>query len=276
MKEFYGDEYKENKLTILIDLTTICNQHCWYCYARHDFKSMWNRIMPDSILNKIYSLISNSDYDFDIVLKGGEPTLHPKFEKIVRTLASFKNVLKILIYSNGKRKVKDLPKTKYQFTYHPSENDGHFIIETINKLNNNSDIAIMAVPGQKERIVNFYNKVKNLNVKDIDLLDIVDPETKEIVKCENYLRIESTKTYYYNEWLKLSEVFKNDLNHFKGWTCHITDIEIKINGLVHIPACIQKDYHLDDFICSDIINICKKDSCVDPCYLGFRKVNGLL
>ena len=273
MKKFYGDEYKKNKLTILIDLTTICNQHCYYCYARYDFKSMWNRYMSDSILSKIYSLITNSKYNFDIVLKGGEPTLHPKFEKIVKNLASFKNVLSIEVFSNGKRKVKDLPKTVYLFTYHSTESDGHYIIENIKHLKTPSDIAIMLVPNQRENIVNFYNAVKNLNVADIDLLEIVDPKTKRTIECDDYLGIgiESTKKYFYNRWLSLSEVLSNNLNSFKGWSCHITDIEIKINGLIHIPACIQKDYSLNDYQCSEVINICKKDKCSNPCYMGFLK-----
>jgi len=76
----YGMKYPQ---IIHIELTSVCNFNCEHCYKnanilknKIDTKLLFERISND--LNEKTEVLH---------LTGGEPTLHPEFEKIVRTLS---------------------------------------------------------------------------------------------------------------------------------------------------------------------------------------------
>lgn len=90
-----------------IDLNFICNMGCKYCDRHLD-------IMPGDkeqnlSLEQLERMLQESvdnDYKWEaMLLLGGEPTLHPQFQKIVQMIVKYRNIhnkeLKIRMASNG-------------------------------------------------------------------------------------------------------------------------------------------------------------------------------
>lgn len=64
-------------------LTTTCNLSCDYCFARERMEGKPRQHMPVSDARKVIAFLKRSGYPVFRVL-GGEPTLHPHFEDIIR------------------------------------------------------------------------------------------------------------------------------------------------------------------------------------------------
>lgn len=73
------DQLEVNIANAYIELTSICNAHCHYCYnhsgahGRHMDSSLLNRLLDELIALKIQS----------ITFSGGEPSLHPEFLQVI-------------------------------------------------------------------------------------------------------------------------------------------------------------------------------------------------
>ena len=97
-----------NKIEINIDIITMCQLKCPYCYSRYD-KRKWGKIMKLNDFKKIVQLISNLNGDIRVSLLGGEPTLHPLLNVFLKLLYKTKNVSEVDIYTNGERDLRNLP-----------------------------------------------------------------------------------------------------------------------------------------------------------------------
>lgn len=82
--------------TLVIELSTVCNRSCTYCF-RKGIKKFEEKYLEESIIRKI--LETENKYD-KIVLTGyGEPSLHPEFDSIVLKLSDISH--RLLINTNG-------------------------------------------------------------------------------------------------------------------------------------------------------------------------------
>ena len=88
-----------NLLTFSWDIIKVCQYRCDYCYA---FDILEKKM--DKRLINLYKLIllklKKVKYDFNVELLGGEPTMHPKIEDILRTLQRNKNFHYRIVYKN--------------------------------------------------------------------------------------------------------------------------------------------------------------------------------
>ena len=82
-----------------IFLTRKCNLKCPYCFA-DEFVNKKNEEVTLENFEKILNFIKK-DGTSRIGLIGGEPTLHPKFNKILDILNNDDNIKEIIIYTNG-------------------------------------------------------------------------------------------------------------------------------------------------------------------------------
>jgi hypothetical protein len=91
------------KHALSITLTTECNYSCDSCL---------NTSLPDTSLQNIEDLVfftkKANYYWSDIILTGGEPTIHPHFNQIVERLSELKtsNLGQVSVKSNGAKRIK--------------------------------------------------------------------------------------------------------------------------------------------------------------------------
>lgn len=71
-----------------IELTNKCNLNCTHCYKEANCHKINNIDLDD--LSLLFSFLDSSN--LSVTLTGGEPTLHPKFEKVVELCSEFGTV----------------------------------------------------------------------------------------------------------------------------------------------------------------------------------------
>jgi organic radical activating enzyme len=85
-----------------IALTYYCNQRCTFCFGKDAMRRARGtpsaKVMTMANLRKAIAFLKRSDQDVFRMI-GGEPTLHPHFEKIYRTVEE--NGLGAMLFSNG-------------------------------------------------------------------------------------------------------------------------------------------------------------------------------
>lgn len=64
-------------------LTTNCNLSCEFCFARERIQKIPRQNMSMSNIEKVIQFLKHSNFP-NLRLMGGEPTLHPQFEEIVK------------------------------------------------------------------------------------------------------------------------------------------------------------------------------------------------
>ena len=78
-----------NTLRITIDITNYCNFNCIYCSLGIPYTHL---LLPKKLTIhdvKIITMYVNrylSNYNIDCCIRGGEPTLHNEFDKIIKEL----------------------------------------------------------------------------------------------------------------------------------------------------------------------------------------------
>lgn len=108
-----------------INIITLCNQKCSYCYARRDLKTDWGKIMTTQEVYEIRDFLK-SFKDIEVGIIGGEPTLHPKLKEIIKILDDFH----VVIYSNGSKPLQRIANEEYSLTLHDSLDIRQFIRNT--------------------------------------------------------------------------------------------------------------------------------------------------
>lgn len=85
-----------------IMITKRCNLHCEYCFA-DEFVNSNDSSMDITIsdFKEIADFILSDGSEEQIGLIGGEPTLHPKFDKILDVLKEDSRVKNVTLYTNG-------------------------------------------------------------------------------------------------------------------------------------------------------------------------------
>ena len=73
-----------------------CNLHCKWCYQNNTIKD--TKTMPYSLAEKLIDLCSGL-FAKNIILIGGEPTLHPRFFDIIKYIKN--KGLKVSVVSNS-------------------------------------------------------------------------------------------------------------------------------------------------------------------------------
>lgn len=75
-------------LTVELDINSNCNYYCSYC--RNNAVYGFQNISSDLSTTKIFELISEcaEHHAFKIIISGGEPTIHPDFNRIVEYIHS--------------------------------------------------------------------------------------------------------------------------------------------------------------------------------------------
>jgi hypothetical protein len=111
------------------DINTICDKNCFYCYARQQLK--WNELSSKITLDKILEQLKLINKPLEVILLGGEPSMHPLYFYVLRELDKIENLKCSAVLSNCGKMVNykwidrhaQFKKFWFNFSFHPSETD---------------------------------------------------------------------------------------------------------------------------------------------------------
>lgn len=255
----------KNAINIFMDITTYCNLHCSYCFARKE--KVWDRIQKVEKIKYILSTLKLSTYNFNLILFGGEALMHPQIEEIVDLANNNNKIQKVVILTNGVLDGNYELDADYVFSLHQISDDefDKFKVhcELVNKLTLNLVLS-------KHR--KFKERYEQLKIYDIEFSQIYDNDVKiikDISSDEDMSFLDFKNEYYiddlilpYNKFLKkhLSIVPKELKN------CYIQELNIDIDGNItndcnNINDNIFKNPMFFKYY-SNIFN-CQRDRCKD-------------
>lgn len=268
--------HKDDVIYIQMDIITICNQHCWYCYARpeSDPSAKWGRIMSLDKAKKMLDAMKNIKYKIVLSILGGEPTLHPELNKIVEYASNVKNIIKIEVFTNGRKplKLKKVPKLTVNFSFHPSQTDGKQILENTKYLMNlEIPFAITCLyERDSDNFYNFMNELEKRNLINFANIGIVDshiksrplhvkiPDNKLFHKANERIFERNSKLY------TLNEIRDQKLNDFYGWKCYKRCLRVLVDGTVYIVGGDNVGLSYDEFKNYTVrVDICSGHCCND-------------
>lgn len=121
---FYGNS---KTFRLHWDINTYCDKDCFYCYARAQL--VWNKMSTKETIDNILDQLSRIDKPLEVVLLGGEPSLHPLYFYILDQLQQLKNISAMAVLSNAGKKVNQSWIDKhdayhnfwFNYTFHSSE-----------------------------------------------------------------------------------------------------------------------------------------------------------
>ena len=265
-----------NKIEINIDIITLCQLKCPYCYSRYD-KRKWGKIMKLNDFKKIVQLISNLNGDIQVSLLGGEPTLHPLLNVFLKLLYKTKNVSKVDIYTNGERDLRNLPldeKLTINYTYHSTETSDDNIFRNIDNLKfKNTVVTTTITKKTKDVAISFYNKCKARGVF-FEPTYITSNKTKKSSFISTNAEIDNFKIIDFNgEKLSIKDIYERDLFNFKGHKCFNNSYTIYVN-LECFKECPNERYNNLNEMFREIAYrsyICPYERCDDLCMVECKK-----
>ena len=262
------------KIRLYLEICSACNLKCQYCFE----KEYTARFIDAETLFKFTDIVK--PLINDIVITGGEPTLHTKFYEIVEHFSKYTN---IVITTNGTMlsvdKISDMllnhPNVRLQFSLDAINKKfvdqvrGHGVyervIQTLSKLKDfNSQLSISSTltaqtPGMLKEIYTFA-KENNISCYFPSLLPygaLVTNWSSLMPKVEDYIQLEDTLfELIANDELDI--MHSNKLDIMLGNALRYCEIEkepmhiIKIDAFGHILSCPATDY---SYVKSRIANI---------------------
>ena len=289
------------------DLTSRCNYRCRYCtYENRDepFYSYQHKLKIIDFYEYLYS-----NYDLDLILFGGEPTLDPDFFKIVENLGH--SMYPLQIFTNLSQPIswfKELYKVRRHIkiigSYHFGTTDPKKLIGKVKFLLDNFYevyIKIMWDSKYKQIIKAVYNIFEPLKIDYNDFFLSIDKiwypdqdfdETDLEWYLEEQRKNQKLNVYYETKnSVKRSTSFNeiklncNGIANYKGMECDcgIKNLTVCSNGDVHycltyrknhfkpLFNIIQDDYKNYKYLFEDNI-ICPHENCYSEVAVPKRRV----
>ena len=219
-----------NTLRITIDITNYCNFNCIYCSLGIPYTHL---LLPQKLTIhdvKIITMYVNrylSNYNIDCCIRGGEPTLHNEFDKIIKELTHIKKLNNLILYTNG-----SISFTKYNINYcvfnelrisvHVDEvlnRQDYFniILNNINWLLSNNIVPIIFIMRSIKTKSDKLNQILN-TLSSIFIMNNIKPTTIKIVDANPTENYTNTKYDYskvdsiYNQGYKEPVYYRRAIN----------------------------------------------------------------
>lgn len=281
-----------NIFRIGIDITNYCNFNCPYCVLDIPYKNIHpcNISISDikCIVMYINMLFVNRNkpkiyqYAIDFCVRGGEPTLHNEFDKIINELYHIKLLNRLILLTNG-----SIPFNYYNIDYSVFnelrisihidilKREPHYLKIIINNIvfllkhKIIPIIYIMKSNNVSNSELNYYIYIinslyinYNASVKNINIIDVFP--TKNYINTKyDYTKINSI----YNQKYKKPVYYRRSIKISTDMTCHYScelasKINIPINSVYSIKTWKYLYRHLNEQI------ICELPTCTCPifCY----------
>ena len=278
--------FSKNIKHIHWDIITMCNYKCTYCYSReNDYQ--WNKISSNSQIENIINKFQNTSSKLEVILLGGEPTMHPKYFNIIDRLFNINNIEYMCIISNGNYKNPEefilkhlhyISKFHFYITFHAAQIQD---IKKFKKLllllkyyNFQFEVSILLYDGFRNEILDIvefcsvnniyyyssmlfdHDKYKSItdDFKDwIINLNKIFPASREII-----INNDKNEEIIYND----IECYLNSIDNFKGFKCVQNTYYIPVNSESIIQFCSEKEIYDLDILNEEII--CPLNKCLCP------------
>jgi len=282
------------------DIITHCNYKCSYCYARANEED-WLKISRNNIITEVIEKMKLITHPIDMILLGGEPTLHPQYFEILDRLDNIENMKSIRILSNGnygsfeKMKIfvdkhKHL-KTPFSFllTYHVDEvKDENEFFKTINYIKDKYylEVNILFDDANIDKNLKLMRKIYNMDIIvrpslifEDDTYKIIPEPQLSIFKnkiskmlkdfeIKNELKfIKEDKTFELHNDFSL---YLKDFIGFKGWKCWMSEFFIQIGASDIREFCSERIVDID-YINNNKYIVCQLDNCICPGKISLKK-----
>jgi len=283
---------KTKKICVDIEIGNICNYSCSYCHPNSHSGSSWNNY------NKLINFIDKVTEGklATIILSGGEPTLYPRIDDILKHIK--RDGIYLAITSNGSRSLRWWKERleyfdKVIFSYHPEYVNMDDFYKKVEYISNKTsmEINVSMMHDKFDECYEAAKKLHEINNTDIVLKALKNKKTGKLYEyTHDQLKIMSKRMENKNKnksvviehlyengdsILKyIQEILSEDLNKYKGWKCWkgIDLIKIQATGKYYLASCdLKHSKYYGDI--NDNINlptkpvICEYDYCFCVCDL---------
>jgi len=231
---FRYSETIDNSINLFLDVTTVCNLNCHYCFARKEKE--WERLQDLDRIKYILKTTLMSSYKFNLILFGGEALAHPQIEEIVKVCNSQKNILNTIILTNGCIDGKYNLEAEYVFTLHDISDEEYEKFKENLKIP--SKVIINVVLKKNKKFKDRYIELDNLEYKiehsQIYGDDVIVKEDLSGLEDFNFLNLEDTKYVYKGKKYNYSEYFKihQKIIPKNIGDCLVQELNIDIDGVI--------------------------------------------
>lgn len=259
IKEIY---LSKDVLDINADIIGICNYKCPYCYFFKTYSRsngvIWSKRQIDTFADAVNCTPSNTT----VSLLGGEPTLHPLLPYLCQRLERSTTV-----FSNISRVVKLPGDVTISASWHAT--DLGMFKDNVLRYKDSNPIVVTIMASEYEFTMNAIEFcIKNDLHYDIGYIDecnvIVDQPVKN---C--FMTDKGTITPM--------QLYKHNLNHFKGWSCQQSYVLVTIHGDVYTSCLTDKKifnvFNHPEKLASlkPFVITCDKDECRNDCWIAQYK-----
>ena len=266
----------DDTIRIHWDIIMICNQHCSYCYAREQ-KDKWNSLNSINIINDVLSKLKQIEKPLEVALLGGEPTLSPYYEYILKELYKLQKLKVFGVISNNNlpdekfNKILKLHKSlgdkfNWNITYHPTEvkdidkfksrlkqtKEKHLILDMIDfcVLNNISYYFNVIFNHNATDYMNTNNDYKEF-LQELDLKYPDRPKEQKFYRKDgSYIYIDDVISYLTN------------FSELKDWQCHNNNFDIPVNSSEIQQFCNWKTVTVEQLNNNDCWMKCPNKLCL--------------
>ena len=275
-------------------LVNWCNFKCVYCSSKDFMVDKWAKNNSISNYKLTLSRLKNFNSDFHIELYGGEPSLHPNINEIIKGLTTIEHCKKIEIITNLSKPLKfwqELPKElKICASYHVDFTDDDFItkIENIKKTHYiRVTVNLVDDETQWNKILTLIEQLKLIDV-EYNLHFLNNTSTWKSNYNSNFFKtfkplernlyekkvIELYKYQFEDGEKELQdlEIYENGLHRFNGYKCNPRFYSIQFDGSIK-NMCTRKPMNKLLFDESDlnVTEICPNQQCACEVMFNFPK-----
>lgn len=271
------------------DIITLCNYKCEYCYARAETYK-WGKITNKNIIDEVLRKLSLVNGDIEMIILGGEPTLHPNYFYIFDRLFDMGDKVRVMgNITNGSFKNPEVVISKHlkyinnfhwNVTFHPSQikdfDEFKRVVSIIKDYGFKININIMFDNPVYKEVTDdmlqfcidggfrFYFNV----VFDHDSVTYIhyDEEYKDWLR-ETTLKYGLVKELeYYNDGVMVGkyddiDVYLNGLSDFKGWKCRNNNYQISVSSSDIHRFCSWDSLTIDELNNIDDYMVCPLQQC---------------
>ena len=257
-----GIDHIKERIYIHLDLTTVCNYECSYCCNRASFKN-WQKPGSFNTIMQFFEELEEvkNKYDIPIFLMftGGEPTYAIKYFDIMeraRELLTHKDD-RLILESNGSRPIEFYErypfleigdeKVYHMFSIHPEYENRETVEAYSRKLNvltkRGYKVKVNLMMMHSEKYYDFlehaYGHLKAYGV-EVHPHYIYHKDDHNPIKYPKKFwerfgtLMKSAKPTYDQdgEHYTDDQIFKENRNNFKGWTCYHNNITVSLDGSI--------------------------------------------
>lgn len=279
-------------------LTNWCNYKCSYCtvfdVVHNDFSKPDHTRSHNLTLAKIKSITSN----FNMCITGGEPTLHPQFIEIIKSLVDMPTCLNVAVFTNLARS-KEYYKSLKQIetdklgicaSFHPEFADSKKFIEKAIIINSTSlsfsaQISMTDKPDDWPILIDLMDQLKSHQIACYPILlnptsnftpnytkefyELFRPYMMSTPEARQFKEIDCVFTDGTSGAMKDFDIEIQQMNRFKGYKCTPRAFQISMTGEIE-NACTRRRIPLSE---RNIVReeICPVEICPSRRMLTFYK-----